>query len=1032
MFTVVALCAAIIAVAMYAENFIHTQRLLFNSEQRQVESKVIAANAKMRQTIARQELLGKHRLPSLVSEARLTGTVNPKMDVRGNPMAPQTISQTGITITTILTATDNAYALGNLRTQFHDVVLSTALSKSPKKQSAYLMFYDKQKTFLGLHSPQNIDINLPPRENPTDRTAAIVEAVEPIEVVLRTIPKEQLRGGKTIWIPPYIDKLTGTRVISRAAVVLHDDDIFSVIVISVPVNQFDDYFLVQPMTAGFAVIASNGTILSGKVAGDIAKKTLLRQNVQPPPEKYSNSLNTIFSGNITLIALSHPVRETGWTLLYTFDWAMLWSVLQGKILFTAGLALLLSLILWTVVILFNRVIFFPVFREALRVQDSEAFNRAMMGVAPLGFFVLNYRTGELLLDNVQARVVANQHCPSGDIEPLYQRLMTCYKNISEADNPQSPDIDESIVHVELKLPGTEGKFSYALAAFTRTRYLRNDVLLCCLSDITSQKYAERALVQAKIEADEANKEKSMFLALISHEIRTPLHGATGNLELLEMAALPPAERELVQTIRNSFQSLLRIINDILDISKIEAGQLSLDNAPFNIRETITQCTRLWMPAIEGKSIAFKCQIAPTVPDILIGDTGRIMQILNNLLSNAVKFTDRGWVALDVFGAAEAAGYALQIAIRDSGVGIAVQDQKRLFKPFSQANPSIAHEFGGTGLGLSLCEQLAEAMKGKITIQSEYGSGTIVQVKLLLAIHTTTGPLQSESNTPERTQRTDAACTALSSVTPPSASLQSNAINAPTSLRVLAVEDDPVCKKLLEKQMFALGYSNVDFVNNGTLALDRATSAPTGSEYDLIMTDMSLPLMSGDELILSLRRCGLSIPIIVITASVINERIANILPEIDILLNKPVSLINLKTALERYASSDIPVKKKSTLPAPLPDVEVSIAATNVNAIALQNATVDADIAMIFLDTYRDDLWALLHAFQASDIGTMGGRLHRLKGALLVVEEESLAQLAEQLCRHLQLKGSVPDEQQLRQFIKGLLQVVRNLRTALPYV
>ncbi|KAF3998313.1 ATP-binding protein [Glaciimonas immobilis] len=1054
--TVAVLLAAVIAMALYAENFIHAQRLLFDAEQRQVEIKVLSANSKMRQTIVRQQFLRVHRGTDMAPQSTTTlaarhprthrhdtvghknleksienATVNASVNAAINAINdPDTIS-TESYVTTILDATSRPSALEALLTQFYDVVPSAVMNTSPAEQGTTIMLYDKNLTFLGMHMPQAEKPHLLQKKNRAATRAAIAKAVAPIEHALQSIPLEQLRAGKTVWLAPYVDALTDTLMLSRAAVVFHGKQPFSVLVISVPAEQFSQHFLSQPLSHGFAVITAAGRVLSGKLINHISTAAVLHhQDREETSKTYTSSLNSLFSGDATLIALSHPIGATGWTMVYTFDWAMLWEALHSEILFAMAVALTLCTILWTIVILFNRLIFIPVMREALRVHDSEAFSRAMMGVAPLGFFVLSYPTGALMLDNEQARAVGNQDYNSPDLASFHQRLMACYKNLGAAI-----EADQTLAHAVLELCGEDGDYTYALAAFTRTRYLHNDVLLCCLSDITVQKRAERTLVQAKTDADEANKAKSMFLALISHEIRTPLHGAAGHLELLEMATLPDAEHELVQTIRGSFDSLLRIINDILDISRIEAGQLALNNAPFNLHEVVTCCTHLWTPALDAKSVAFICRTAPNVPTYLLGDAGRIKQILNNLLSNAVKFTHQGSIVLDISGSPKNGGYVLQIGIRDSGIGISQHDQKRLFTPFSQANASIAGEFGGTGLGLSLCKQLIDAMHGRINIESTYGSGTIVMVTLLLC-HTETDRITPAIKRAIRdTSPTKARplTDLISNVSPVSAPFQqlhslTDWLAAANRLRVLVVEDDLVSSKLMEKQLLALGCIHVDFVNNGMEALERATSRQGDFAYDLILTDMSLPQMSGQELVLSLRQIGLSTPIIVISASVSNSQTTAILPEIDAFLIKPVSLNKLKAALAPYVLAATTHDQK-LMPALYLSPDAAAESTFDTTGARRWPVVDADIAIIFLDTYRDDLRSLLQAYQVEDVAILSARLHRLKGALLVIQEDALAQHVERLCHAIFSNGCNPNREDLRLFVKGLLFVVRHLRVAL---
>ncbi|MGZ9713830.1 ATP-binding protein [Glaciimonas sp. GNP009] len=1078
LFTFVALVAGLIAVAMYTENFVHAQRLLFDDEQRQVEIRVITANAKMRQAIVRQEFLHKQRqsdvagkatanliplerfsfiqhtarniainaaidaaVDTAVSKSDITSGTQPAVtsEIAANAVnnGPAKASTEMLVLTALNVAKPSA-KLATLLTQFYDVSPNVVMNTLPAVEGSYVMLYDKKKTFLGLHAPQtemSAKSLQSSHRNPMEIRAAIVKAVAPVEAALQTIPAAKLRAGKTIWIAPYKDPLSGKLIISRAAVTFHGDSAFSVLVISTPVDLFDQHFLLQPLPAGFGVIASNGIVLSGAVSDDAGKQSPYQQKTSSSRiKKYSDTLKAFFDGRATLVTLSHPIRDTGWTMVYTFNWRMLWDVLHHKIYFALGVALMLSIILWTAVFFFNRLAFIPVIREALRVHDSEAFNRAMMGVAPLGFFVLNYPTGELILANEQARHIASQSHAFDEITSFHQRLMACYKN-----QGQSGAGDQTLAHDVLELSAADGTCTFALAAFTRTRYLRNDVLLCCLSDITSQKCAERALQRAKIEADQANKAKSMFLALISHEIRTPLHGATGHLELLEMAPLASSERELVQTIRGSFESLLRIINDILDISRIEAGKLSLEIAPFNLRDAVASCTHLWTPALESKSVDFQCRITSTVPENLVGDAGRIAQILNNLLSNAVKFTHVGNIILDISGSSHPDGYTLQIGIRDSGIGIATEDQKRLFTPFSQANSSIAREFGGTGLGLSLCKQLIDAMQGKITIQSEYGAGTIVLVTLVLghaAVNAISQPIDLSALKHWRIGNAIpiTAIRYMPSISLSQIHAQPQEPIPSTVLRVLVVEDDPVSKKLLERQLYSLGQSNVDFVDNGKLALALATSAPSDYPYDLILTDMNLPHMSGYELISSLRQHGLDTPIIVTSASGENDQTVVIRPQIDAYLTKPISLVDLKNALARYFFINSSYAPQSTgtkrgtsaFEASINQAETLAATFNDN---LGSSIVDDDIAKIFLDTYRQDLRSLLLAFQNREFGALDGALHRLKGALLAIQEDGLAQLSEQICHDSHRNPCVPTVIGLRKFVKNLLKVVRNLRTSL---
>ncbi|MDB5774592.1 MAG: multi-sensor hybrid histidine kinase [Herbaspirillum sp.] len=1004
-FSVVLLTAAAIAISVYTNNLIHAQRLLFSGEQRQAEVRVIAANARMRQTAAKHEALHAIERHGFGQQLFATRRTAETAAIQSGLPAPEAgIAPSEMKIITSLTEAQSPEELADLLDILYDILPSAITNTAPEDLGKYFMLYDSSKSFLGLHVPKNV---LPAIQTPTDPDrihARIADIVAPIEAALNAVPGAQLQAGKTVWIGPYADELTGKRLISRASVIFHGEHRFSVLVISAPLDQFDQHFLLHPLPPNFAIVAADGTVLSGTasahtIAQAIAPGTAAAQG----PASLSGRIRAVLSDTHPLLTLTHPIGDTGWTIVDTFDWSALWNEMRGEFLFIPGIALALSLILWTAVILFNRKIFIPVLTEALRVHDSEAFNRAMMTVAPLGFFVLNYRSGEIMLENDQARAMAAGFYPPSDTRPLHEHVMARYK---AEDGQRTGRADHHLTPAVIELPGPDGVVSYALAFFTRTRYLSHDVLLCCLSDITAQKLAERALLQAKTEADQANMAKSTFLALISHEIRTPLHGASGHLELLESADLPEAELELVKIIRHSFRSLLKIINEILDISKIEAGKLKLDCKRFNLRETVDRCCHLWRPALDKKSIAFECHIAAATPREFIGDDGRIEQVINNLLSNAVKFTDSGSVSVDIRPESRAEDCMVHIVVRDTGIGIAPQDQKNLCVPFSQAHTGITKKFGGTGLGLSLCKQLVEAMRGRLRIHSEPGAGTAVHIELPLSLPSAESAARSMSSTAGE-PAADA---------PHRASAASPRTNI---FRVLAAEDDPVSRHLLSKQLSRLGDMQVDFVDDGRQALALATSDGKRGRYDLILTDLCLPHLSGYELVRALREHGLSAPIVVMSASVPDDQTLALLPDVDAILTKPVSLLQLRNTLSRHAPMAIATRKKRGASKRKPAQPAN---------AGQTESIDADAAAIFLDTYFDDLLALRRASRSGDTQAMTQQLHRLKGALLVMCEQGLAARCESLWQEIRLTAAVPTRPAQRQFVKELLRAVRRIRAA----
>lgn len=258
---------------------------------------------------------------------------------------------------------------------------------------------------------------------------------------------------------------------------------------------------------------------------------------------------------------------------------------------------------------------------------------------------------------------------------------------------------------------------------------------CIIAPVQRKRWqTQRLLVEAARAAGAANHAKSMFLASMSHEIRTPLHAALGNLELLRMQSMAPAQRDLAETIQCSFGTLKRLLDDILDFSKIEAGELRLDIAPFDPTDLAEHCARAIAPTLVCKQVHFLLLCDPALPPRMLGDAMRVQQILMNLLNNAAKFTAVGRVALHVssFDDAQARRW-LRFEVIDSGIGIAPQDQQRLFSPFTQVGASTARCFGGTGLGLSLCRRLAELMNGRITVASTPGVGSVFTVDLPMVL-----------------------------------------------------------------------------------------------------------------------------------------------------------------------------------------------------------------------------------------------------------------------------------------------------------
>ncbi|GBO89252.1 hybrid sensor histidine kinase/response regulator [Marinobacter salsuginis] len=294
-------------------------------------------------------------------------------------------------------------------------------------------------------------------------------------------------------------------------------------------------------------------------------------------------------------------------------------------------------------------------------------------------------------------------------------------------NQHLETIDSSLAqlrHAESAMKNYSTQLEQEVADRTREISEKNEAL----------QRGNRALVKAKEDAVRRARARANFLASMSHEIRTPLNGVLGMLGLALEGELDPAQRNRMEIALNAGESLLGLLNDILDISKVEAGKLSLENIPFSVRHLIEECATLHAQQARRKQILLVTEVDPDLPENFLGDPTRVRQVLNNLLSNAIKFTDEGSVRIR----AAYSGGSLRIDVVDTGIGMSKEGLHRIFSPFSQADVDTTRLYGGTGLGLTLCRQLVERMHGQILVDSREGSGTHFTVTLPLPIHETYG------------------------------------------------------------------------------------------------------------------------------------------------------------------------------------------------------------------------------------------------------------------------------------------------------
>jgi len=381
------------------------------------------------------------------------------------------------------------------------------------------------------------------------------------------------------------------------------------------------------------------------------------------------------------------------------------------------------------------------------------------------------------------------------------------------------------------------------------------------------------LVEARDAAQAANVLKSQFLANMSHEIRTPLNGVLAMAQIIALGELPQVQRERVEVIRRSGEDLLAVLNDVLDISKIEAGKLEIETGEVDAEALVRNAHTMFdAVASAKKNLTFDVQLRPAAAGLRRGDQARIGQILNNLVSNALKFTSEGHVQVIVDGHGENGDSGLRLTVTDTGVGIPQEKLSILFEKFTQADNSNTRRFGGTGLGLALCRELAQMMRGDIDVQSVEGEGSTFTVTLPLARIAETAPGAEPA--------------------PTAAEIEDR------PLRVLAAEDIPTNQLVLRTVMESFGV-DLTMVDNGREAVE----AWTTGNFDLILMDIQMPEMDGVEATLAIRQAEQQTgrartPIVAVSANAMAHHVKRYREVgMDGHVAKPIELVKLHSAME---------------------------------------------------------------------------------------------------------------------------------------
>jgi len=427
--------------------------------------------------------------------------------------------------------------------------------------------------------------------------------------------------------------------------------------------------------------------------------------------------------------------------------------------------------------------------------------------------------------------------------------------------------------VEYRVPRGSGEEFWIAEVAQATRNDHGGIrrLVGAMQDITARKRAERALIEAKEDAEAATRAKSAFLATMSHEIRTPLNGVLGMAQALAASPLTPAQREQVGVIRQSGETLLTVLNDLLDLSKIE-------EAEFDIGALATGVHAAFSAIAAQKGLVFDLGVTPAAAGVYLGDATRVRQVLSNLISNALKFTETGRVAVSV---GRRRG-ALALTVVDTGIGISPAQQASLFQKFAQADPSTTRRFGGSGLGLAICRELAELMGGRVEVKSAEGEGsTFVATLPLRRLKRPLGAVSPRNEAAHHAPLSDEGA----------------------ALRLLAAEDNPMNQMVLKTLLSQIGIEPV-IVGDGV----DAVAAWESGDWDVILMDVQMPRMDGPTATRFIRERELAqrrrrTPIVALTANAMTHQVNEYLAAgMDGFVAKPIEVHRLFAALEAALAS----------------------------------------------------------------------------------------------------------------------------------
>lgn len=937
-----------------------------------------------------------------------------------------------------------------------------------------------------IYSPDGKMVIVPESRSSNPPFRSVDSLASALKIDLDALPAGPVErpGGfhlPVFWLPPFNDPLTGDIRLRLAAVARSHGDAFAIVVV-----EYDPQMLLNTLSSrseneAYAIVSPDGRILA-HLGSDDAKRYAAEAAAAGrllPGRAFFGSEIGYYDG---FFVLREPVVDTGWTLLYAFSWRDVVSGMVNKVGTVAVATAVILCAMWVLLLMFRRRVLAPLLDDSERMFESERLRRTMVQTVPVGLALVSCKDGEWLSRSPQLHEMASRIVGEADV--LAASLVARFKDFEMARGGHTAD---AIFRQDFNFEGRDGGCIELEVSASKARYKGADVLVAAFIDVTERRRLERELERAMRAADSANQAKSAFLAAMSHEIRTPLNAILGNLELFAKSPLSGLQRDRLATVRSASEGLLSVINDVLDFSKIEAGEMTLEHIEFDVVEVIERVIAIFEPVARARGLGFYVRLDMAASQPMFGDPTRVAQILNNLLSNAIKFTENGTVTLDacIDEAADGA-YMLRVAVADTGIGISQVHLGQLFRAFSQVDVTINRRFGGTGLGLTLCQHLLRAMGGTIDVESTPAVGSRFTARLPLGEGVTRAQearmlsgqhvvfLSAEQQwcdlvvphlqrwgaevqvirdpasmgddeleacsllmvwgnreqwssddenrlvenarwvidgTPDGPAQVirmgkvlSVSCLSLKGIEAavratllgePLPGMQSAATSGSLaelagkgrSLRVLMAEDNPANRLLLTEQLTLLG-CQVKAAPTGQEALDLLGS----DDWDLLLTDLNMPGMSGYELADAVHRVRPLLPIIAITAHATKEEQARCKAAgMTQVLIKPLSLQQLSDAMSQFAS-----ERGASLNSPSHEAEAK----------LQALTMQRELREIFVKATADSLLAIDAAQKKNDWNGILAQLHSLRGAFAVCGYAALAADCEQVERAFQ-SGNAAD-------------------------